>query len=79
MNESLAQSLNGLDEAIKRAERFRVNTDLEDILNEAMADFEDNPVYDTIVRWICRFPQYADEIFYYIECMIICEETEGYE
>jgi hypothetical protein len=48
--------------------------ELEDVLNESMADFEDNPVYDTIVRWICRFPQYADEIFYYIECVILCEE-----
>lgn len=71
MNNSLAQSLNGLDEALKRAERFRVNEELEDVLNESMADFEDNPVYDTIMRWIRRFPQYADEIFHYIECMII--------
>ena len=68
-----------LIQAQKRVERFKTSTDLEDVLNESMADFEDNPVYDTIMRWICRFPQYADEIFKYIECVIICEETEGYE
>ncbi|HEX3640122.1 MAG TPA: hypothetical protein VHV10_02405 [Ktedonobacteraceae bacterium] len=67
MNDSLIQ-------AQRRVERFRLNEDLEDVLNESMADFEDNPVYDTIVRWICRFPQYADEIFYYIECVILCDE-----
>lgn len=64
---------NQLIQALKRVERFEINTDLEDVLNEAMAAFEDNPVYDTIMRWICRFPQYADEIFYYIECVIMCE------
>ena len=67
MNDNLTQY-------IKRVERFKINTDLEDVLNESMADFEDNKTYDTIMRWICRFPQYADEIFYYIECVILCEE-----
>lgn len=66
MSDSLIQAKN-------RVERFRLNEDLEDVLNEAMADFEDNPVYDTIIRWIRHFPQYADEIFYYIECVILCD------
>jgi hypothetical protein len=48
--------------------------ELEDILNESMADFGDNPVYDTIIRWIRRFPQYADEICDYIECVILFDE-----
>lgn len=61
-------------QAQRRVERFKLNEDLEDVLNEAMADFEDNPTYDTIMRWICRFPQYADEIFCYIECLILFEE-----
>ena len=47
---------------------------LEDILNEAMADFEDTPVYETIIYWIRRFPECADKIFDYIECMIIIDE-----
>lgn len=72
MNKNLIQ-------AQERVGRFRLNEDLEDVLNESMADFEDNPVYDTIMKWIRRFPQYADEIFYYIDCVILCEETEGYE
>lgn len=62
-----------LIQAQRRVERFMINEDLEDVLNECMADFEDNPVYDTIVSWIRRFPQYADEIFYYIQCVILCE------
>lgn len=61
---------------LERVERFKNNTDLEDILNEAMADFEDNPTYDTIMYWARRFPECADEIFYYIECVIMCEEEE---
>ena len=33
-----------LIQAQKRVERFKINEDLEDVLNESMADFEDNPV-----------------------------------
>lgn len=50
---------------------------LEDILNESMADFEDNPVYETVLKWICRFPQYADEICFWIDAVIYCAKMDG--
>lgn len=43
-------------------------------LLKCIADFECNPTYDTIIRWIRCYPEYADKIFKYIDCMIICKE-----
>ncbi len=63
-----------MNDKIIQAKRYINPFVLEDILNEAMADFEDNPIYDTVIYWIRRFPECADEIFDYIQCMIRIEK-----